>query len=91
MDAHDPRVRGEARDRRHIFWHADAARFLRERLTEQEMRPKAIDAFRDAGIDRLIEEILSANSAAEFLVGIHQVAGRASPRRTAITATSRTR
>lgn len=62
---------------RHIFWHADAARFLRERLTEQEMRPKAIDAFRDPEIDRLIEEILSANSAAEFLVGVHQVAGRA--------------
>jgi hypothetical protein len=62
---------------RHIFWHADAARFLRERLTEQEMRPKAIDAFRDPEIDRFIEEILSANSAAEFLVGVHQVAGRA--------------
>ncbi|MDO8540775.1 MAG: hypothetical protein Q7S40_10100, partial [Opitutaceae bacterium] len=62
---------------RHIFWHADAARFLRERLTEQEMRPKAIDAFRDAEVDRFIEEMLSANSAAEFLVGVHQVAGRA--------------
>jgi len=62
---------------RHIFWHADAARFLRERLTEQEMRPKAIDAFRDPEIDRFIEEILSANSAAEFLVGVHQVPGRA--------------
>src|SRR6188474_1879933 len=24
---------------RHIFYHADAARLLRERLTEQEMRP----------------------------------------------------
>jgi hypothetical protein len=62
---------------RHIFYHADAARLLRERLTEQEMRPPAIDAFRDAEIDRFIEEMLSANSAAEFLVGIHQVAGRA--------------
>ncbi|HZJ16804.1 MAG TPA: hypothetical protein VFD27_17250, partial [Chthoniobacteraceae bacterium] len=36
---------------RHIFYHADAARLLRERLTEQEMRPPAIDAFRDAEID----------------------------------------
>ena len=62
---------------RHIFYHADAARLLRERLTEQEMRPKAIDAFRDADIDRLIEELLSATDAAELLVGIHQVAGRA--------------
>jgi hypothetical protein len=62
---------------RHIFWHADAARFLRERLTEQEMRPKAIDAFRDPEIDRFIEEMLSAHSAAELLVGVHQVAGRA--------------
>ena len=62
---------------RHIFFHADAARLLRERLTEQEMRPPAIDAFRDAEIDRFIEEMLSANSAAELLVGVHQVAGRA--------------
>ncbi len=62
---------------RHIFYHADAARLLRERLTEQEMRPKAIDAFRDAEIDGLIEELLSATDAAELLVGIHQVAGRA--------------
>jgi hypothetical protein len=29
---------------RHIFFHADAARALRERLTEQEMRPPAIDS-----------------------------------------------
>lgn len=62
---------------RHIFFHADAARFLRERLTEQEMRVKDVDAFRDADIDRFIEELLSANSAAELLVGVHQVAGRA--------------
>ena len=62
---------------RHIFYHADAARLLRERLTEQEMRPAAIDAFRDAEIDRFIEEMLSAGSAAELLVGVHQVAGRA--------------
>jgi len=62
---------------RHIFYHADAARFLRERLTEQEMRPAAIDSFRDAEIDRFIEEMLSAGSAAELLVGVHQVAARA--------------
>jgi hypothetical protein len=62
---------------RHIFYHADAARFLRERLTEQEMRPPAVDSFRDAEIDRFIEELLSAKSAAELLVGIHQVAGQA--------------
>ncbi len=62
---------------RHIFYHADAARFLRERLTEQEMRPKEIDAFREPEIDRLIEEVLSAASAPELLVGIHQVLGRA--------------
>ncbi len=62
---------------RHIFYHADAARFLRERLTEQEMRPAAIDSFRDAEIDRFIDELLSANSAAELLVGVHQVVGHA--------------
>lgn len=62
---------------RHIFYHADAARFLRERLTEQEMRPKDIDAFRDAEIDRFIEELLCARNAAELLVGVHQVLGRA--------------
>jgi len=64
---------------RHIFYHADAARMLRERLTEQEMRSPAVDAFRDAEIDRFIEEVLSANSAPEFLVGMHQVIGRALP------------
>jgi hypothetical protein len=62
---------------RHIFYHADAARFLRERLTEQEYRPKAIDAFRDPEIDRFIDELLSAASPAELLVGVHQVVGRA--------------
>ena len=62
---------------RHIFYHADAARFLRERLHEQEMRLKEVDNFRDASIDRLIEELLSAHSTAELLVGIHQVVGRA--------------
>jgi hypothetical protein len=62
---------------RHIFYHADAARLLRERLTEQEMRRSAIDGFRDADIDRFIEELLSAQSAAELLVGVHQVIGRA--------------
>lgn len=62
---------------RHIFWHADAARFLRERLTEQEFRPKAIDAFRDPEIDRFIDEMLSAESPAELLVGVHQVVGKA--------------
>jgi len=62
---------------RHIFYHADAARLLRERLTEQEMRPPAIDAHRDAEIDRFIDEMLSAQSPAELLVGVHQVLGRA--------------
>lgn len=62
---------------RHIFYHADAARALRERLTEQEFRPKAIDAFRDVEIDRFIDEMLSAASPAELLVGVHQVVGRA--------------
>lgn len=61
---------------RHIFYHADAARFLRERLTEQEMRPKDIDAFRDPEIDRFVEEMLCAASAAEMLVGVHQVLGK---------------
>ena len=62
---------------RHIFYHADAARLFRERLTEQEMRPKDIDAFRDAEIDRFIDELLSAADAPELLVGIHQVIGKA--------------
>ncbi len=61
---------------RHIFYHADAARLLRERLNEQEMRLRDIDAFRDPEIDRFINAILSANSACELLVGVHQVIGR---------------
>src|ERR1041385_8307782 len=61
---------------RHIFFHADAARLLRERLSEQEMRLKDVDGFRDEAVDRFIEELLCANNAAELLVGIHQVAGK---------------
>src|SRR6266699_199226 len=55
---------------RHIFYHADAARLLRERLNEQEARQKEIDQFRDAEIDRFIDELLSAGSACELLVGM---------------------
>ena len=62
---------------RHIFWHGDAAKTLRERLHEQETRIEEIDAYRDAGIDRFIDEALSAADTPELLVGIHQVAGRA--------------
>lgn len=62
---------------RHIFYHADAARLLRERLSEQETNLKIVDGFRDADIDRFIEEMLCADSAAELLVGVHQVVGRA--------------
>src|ERR1035437_9637716 len=58
---------------RHIFFHGDAARLLRERLSEQEKRLKDIDAFRDPEIDRFIDEMLSAQSACELLVGVHQV------------------
>ena len=62
---------------RHLFYHADAARALRERLHEQEKTLKQIDDFRDAEIDGFIEELLSAADAAELLVGLHQVAGAA--------------
>src|ERR1051326_1708380 len=62
---------------RHIFYHADAARLLRERLSEQETSFKTADAFRDADIDCFIEEMLSANSTTELLMGAHQVLGRA--------------
>src|SRR5512147_3016454 len=40
---------------RHIFYHADAARLLRERLSEQETSFKTVDAFRDTDLDRFIE------------------------------------
>src|SRR5438067_10421080 len=53
---------------RHIFYHADAARILRERLHEQEKRFADIDQHRDAGIDRFIEEMLSASDSPELLV-----------------------
>jgi hypothetical protein len=62
---------------RHLFYHADAARLLRERLSEQETNFKRVDAFRDEEIDGFIEEMLCAESAAELLVGVHQVVGRA--------------
>src|SRR5438132_8120364 len=59
---------------RHIFYHADAARQFRERLSEQEMLLKAIDDYRDEKVDGFIEELLNAATSAELLVGIHQVA-----------------
>ena len=62
---------------RHIFYHAEAARLLRERLQEQERRLADIDAYRDGDIDLLIEEVLCAADPAELLVGVHQVMGRA--------------
>lgn len=62
---------------RHLFFHADAAKGLRDRLREQEMGLTAIDDFRDDEIDRFIEELLSAEDAPELLVGLHQVAGAA--------------
>jgi hypothetical protein len=62
---------------RHLFYHADAAQALRQRLNEQEKTLAQVDAFRDAEIDQFIEEVLSASDAAELLVGIHQVAGAA--------------
>ena len=52
---------------------------------------KQVDEFRDAQIDRFVEEVLSAADAPELLVGIHQVAGRRSPPPTATTWTIRTR
>src|SRR3954468_9209633 len=62
---------------RHLFYHADAARALRERLHEQELRLADIDSHRDAEIDLFIEELLSAANATELLVGVQQVLGRA--------------
>lgn len=62
---------------RHIFWHMDAARYLRERLHEQEKRLHEIDAYRNEEIDLFIDEMLSAEDTPELLVGVHLVAGRA--------------
>src|SRR5438034_2653493 len=58
---------------RQIFYHADAARLLRERLHEQEKRLAEIDQHRDAEIDRFIEELLSARDPVALRVGVHQV------------------
>src|SRR5258708_6466795 len=52
---------------RHIFYHADVARSVRERLHEQEFRLADIDNHRDADIDRFIEEMLSASNPAELI------------------------
>src|SRR6058998_168335 len=68
-----PEVEVKLETGRHIFYHADAARLLRERLNEQKGRQKEIDQFRDQQIDRFIEDMLSANAACELVVGVHQV------------------
>ncbi len=62
---------------KHIFFHADAAYHLRERLTEQEKRYTTIDGFRDIEIDMLFEEMLSAEDTPELLAGVHAVLGNA--------------
>lgn len=62
---------------RHLFWHADAAFCLRDRLNFQEMRLSQVDDYRDADIDIFIDEMLSASDTPELLVGAHLVAGRA--------------
>lgn len=62
---------------RHLFWHFDAAKRLRDRLFEMEMRLPQIDAYRDAEIDAFLDELLSASDAPELLIGVHLVAGRA--------------
>jgi hypothetical protein len=62
---------------RHIFWHADAAYRLRDRLHQQEKRLSEIDSFRDSEIDLFIEEMLSAEDTPELLTGVHLVIGRA--------------
>lgn len=62
---------------RHIFYHADAARTLRERLSEQELTLAKVDAFRDTEIDGPFDELLLAEDTPELLVGAHQVLGQA--------------
>ena len=62
---------------RHLFYHGDAAKLLRDRLNEQSKSLKIIDGYRDNEIDNFIDEMLSASDTAEFLVGLHQVAGEA--------------
>src|ERR1043165_9394452 len=49
---------------RHIFYHADVARALRERLHEQEFRLADIDNHRDSEVERFLEEMLSASNPA---------------------------
>ncbi len=62
---------------RHIFWHMDSARRLRDRLLEQEMRKAYVDEFHDSEIDAFMDELLSAADTPELLVGVHQVIGQA--------------
>ncbi len=62
---------------RHLFWHFDAAKHLRNRLFEMEIRLSQVDSYRDAEIDALLDELLSASDTPELLMGVHLVAGRA--------------
>jgi hypothetical protein len=72
-----PEIEVKIETGRHIFWHMDAARRIRERMTEQEGLLKKVDSYRDAGIDTFIDEMLSAADAAEFIAGAHLVLGKA--------------
>src|SRR5690606_34118477 len=72
-----PEFEVKAETGRHIFYHMDAARLLRERLNEQERGLSVIDRYRNEDIDRFMEEMLSAADTPELLVGAHLVLGRA--------------
>ncbi len=65
---------------KHIFFHADAAHRLRERLLEQETRRSDIENYRNADVDKLIEEALFAADTPELLVGMHLAIGAAMER-----------
>lgn len=58
---------------RHIFYHAEAAKRIRERLTELRTSTDTTDSFRDDEIDLFFAELIASESPAHFLCGMYGV------------------
>lgn len=58
---------------RHIFYHAESANRIRERLTELRTSTESTDNFRNDEIELFIDELMASESPAHFLCGMYGV------------------
>jgi hypothetical protein len=58
---------------RHIFYHAEAAKRMRDRLTELRTSPDTTDSYRNDEIELFFDELMTSESPAHFVCGIYGV------------------